>query len=231
MGLRKFNLALLAFSVILMGCGKNDDANDPSTEQLQLPAKAIGILPENGEPCSDFQEISNNVSKVSVRFGWDIAEFTQNYELKVFENLTEVISTSVDALGTDVILDRGKTYNWSLKTINSEGETQGDTYSFTTPGTPIGNYAPYAADITLDFNISTMKLSVSWVGRDEDGDMLLYDVTVKENDEIISEALDTIETTISTINFTSRYTYTVKVTSKDGAGNFSISESKVSAPE
>nr|WP_299068172.1 hypothetical protein [uncultured Allomuricauda sp.] len=224
-------LGIIVLSSLLFACGGSDSSGDtPPDEQAQVPAKTVGTLPENGEPCSDFEEVSGNPFKVSVRFGWNSAQFAQNYALKVFENQTEVSSTTVNTLQTDVVLDRGKTYTWSVTAINSDGETLGDTYSFTTPGVPVGNYAPYAAEITVNFDMTSSEMSVSWIGRDEDGDTLVYDVKVIEGENAIVEETEVSTNFLQPINYMSEVEYGVEVISRDPNGNFSISLTEMKAP-
>ncbi|MGW9687298.1 hypothetical protein [Flagellimonas sp. 2504JD1-5] len=219
------------FTIALFSCGGGDGGGEePPEEQKNPPAKAVGTLPVNGEPCSDYEEVSNDDSKVLVAFKWNAAQLAQNYVLRIVEGSTEVFRNSLSVLETKVELERGKTYSWSLTSANSDGETVGDTYSFTTPGIPQGNFAPYAAGISIEFNTQNTELSISWVGSDEDGDQLTYDVSVWENDIILVEENDYDQITIAPIIYQSGEDYSVEVVSKDTSGNFSISKVTDTAP-
>ncbi|WP_420320268.1 hypothetical protein [Flagellimonas sp.] len=227
-----FKLIIGIFTISLVSCGGGDGGGEePPKEQKNPPAKAVGTLPTNGEPCSDYEEVSSDDSKVLVAFKWNAAQLAQNYVLRIVEGSTEVFRNSFSALETKVQLDRGKTYSWSLTSVNNDGETGGDTYSFTTPGIPQGNFAPYAADIAIEFNTQNSEVSISWVGSDEDGDQLTYDVTIWENDLLIVEEIDYDQITITPIAYKNGENYTVEVISKDTSGNFSISVATDRAPK
>ncbi|MEM8846492.1 MAG: hypothetical protein AAGD17_05245 [Bacteroidota bacterium] len=226
---------LMALMLALTSCGGGDSA--PSDEQPpdnqpqpQAPAKAVGTLPANGEPCSDFEEIAGEATRISVLFQWNSAASAEDYTLNVLENQTVVSSQSTKSLSASVTLDRGKTYTWSVETSNEAGETTGDTYSFTTPGVPIGNYAPYAAEISVVFDAGSLQIQVSWEGSDEDGDELSYDVSITENESLLFEDFDLSANSIAPITYNPSSTYGIEVVSKDGSGNFSISRISATAP-
>lgn len=227
---------LLAFSSCFYSCssGGGNDENppvEPPTNQVNLPAKAVGVLPANGEPCSEYEVVFGDNSKVQVTFQWNEAEFAQSYILIVLESGLEIFRDSFTSLQTQVELNKGLTYTWHLISVNDEGDTNGDTFSFTTPGTPIGNFAPYAADITFVFNTDTLELDISWVGSDEDGDTLTYDVTVRENEEILVKNTAYMEDFLDTITYMAGTDYSVEVIAKDSSGNFSISMANEKAPD
>ncbi len=94
----------------------------------------------------------------------------------------------------------------------------------------IGNYVPYAAVISVAFNSSTSEMAISWVGSDEDGDTLIYEVVVKEDEIILLEVTNIAEDFLNSIAFIPTATYTIEVISKDNFGNFSISKHEVIAP-
>lgn len=228
---------ILYFSILVLmfacgGGGGEQPAPEPEPEPSNdLPAKVVGTLPANGEPCSDYEEVTSDASKVSITFKWNAAQYAQSYVLTILEGTTQVSNSSYTALEATVQLDRGKTYTWYLTSVNDDGQTKGDTYSFTTPGTPIGNYAPYAAQITLVFDVGTMEVSVSWIGSDEDADVLTYDVKVWENDIVLMEEVDYTSDSLPLISFISGESYSVEVISKDPSGNYSVSTISETAPE
>ncbi|MGX1930101.1 hypothetical protein [Flagellimonas sp. 2504JD4-2] len=219
-----FSISLVG---ILFSCGGSGDSTpdpDPDPIVVNLPKKAQGLLPANGEPCSEFQDVSSEPSKAEIFFEWTSAEFADSYELKVFESQNEIFSQTLSATETKVVLDRGKSYSWSIISKNDDGETASDTFSFTAPGEPIGNYVPYAAEITVDFNSNSSEMNVSWQGSDEDGDELMFDVTISEDGAIIEEHVDLTVSTLDPIAVIVNTIYEIQVISKDGAGNFSVSE-------
>ncbi len=233
----KIEVSILIFlvSMLFVSCSDGGDGDEgpeePPIQNETPPAKAVGTLPANGEPCSDYEEVASDDSRVSVRFTWNAAQFAESYTLTVLEGNNQVFNNSFSTLNTNVELDRGKTYSWSVTSVNEDGQTTGDSYSFTTPGVPIGNFAPYTAEIMVVFDEATSEMAVSWVGSDEDGDPLTYDVRVFEEGESIFESLDLTSTEIAPISFTLSTDYGIEVISKDDSGNFSISRLEVSSPD
>lgn len=224
-------LVLIVAIILQSGCGGGDGTENPPIDETKTPGKAVGTLPANGEACADYEEVTNDDTKVLVLFSWNAAQFAQSYILVVSEGSNEVFRNSLNSLNTEVQLDRGKTYTWLLTSVNSDKETIGDTFSFTTPGIPVGNFAPYAAEIAIEFDINTLEMSVSWIGSDEEDDQLSYDITVWENESILMEEVDYIFESIDPITFTSGENYIVEIVSKDSSGNFSISVASEKAPE
>ncbi|SEM33088.1 hypothetical protein SAMN04488008_1202, partial [Maribacter orientalis] len=162
---------------------------------------------------------------------WNTAQNAVNYELKVLLGNGQAAITTVGVQEAMVTLDRGKTYTWTVTSKNESGSTVSDTYSFTTPGLSEGNYAPYAAEISTEFEPVAQLLTVNWTATDEDGDSLTYDVIITENETVILEEIDFVNTSISGIGFINDTNYTIKVVSKDGSGNFSVSEVSVNSQE
>ncbi len=227
-------ILFITLMALLLSCGGRDGGGELPTPEPEpsndLPALAVGTLPANGEPCSDYEEVPADESKVSISFKWNAAQYADSYELVILESDSEVFRNSLDNLEAQVELERGKTYTWSVKSINEFGETLGNTYSFTTPGTPIGNYAPYAAEISVSFNVETTEMAISWVGSDEDNDVLTYDVKVWENANLLLEEMDSTLESLEPILFISGASYSVEVISKDTASNFSVSSISIESP-
>tara|TARA_B100000949_G_scaffold235613_1_gene260463 strand:+ start:8301 stop:9017 length:717 start_codon:yes stop_codon:yes gene_type:complete len=232
----KIKVISLIFSmlILLVSCsdgGGSDDGPEPPPAQIEtLPVKAIGTLPTNGETCSDYEEVVGDEFKVLVLFNWDAAQFAESYLLTILEGNSQVFNNSFTTLSTSVELDRGKTYTWSVTSINEDGQTNGDSYSFTTPGVPTGNFVPYTAEITVMFDEASSEMTVSWVGSDEDGDPLTYDVKVFEEGMSIFESLDLAVSEIGPLSFKFNTDYGVEVISRDDSGSFSISTLEVSSP-
>ncbi len=230
--IKLFQFAPMLMTVVLFSCGGGGgNGEEPPEEKAEPPAKVVGTLPANGEPCSDYEEVPGNDSKVLIPFKWNAAQLAQSYTLAVIQGSTQVFENSLSTLEAKVELDRGRTYSWSVTSANADGETNGDTYSFTTPGIPESNFAPYAATISIEFNIENSVMSISWIGSDEDGDELVYDITVWEGDTIMVEENDLAAVTIDPIAYANGEKYTVEVVSKDPSGSSSISVKENEAPE
>lgn len=223
-------LVLLSFVGSCSG-GDSSEPETPPEETLNPPGKAVGTLPTNGEPCSDYSEVSGDDTKVLILFKWNAAESAQSYDIIISEGESEVAQKNVSGLETTVPLDRGKTYTWQVNAINGDGETNSNTYSFTTPGTPEGNYAPYAAQISVEFLTETSEMLVSWIGEDEDGDILSYDVVIFWEGTTGETFTELMETTLEPVSYIQGTAYTIQVTSKDASGNFSVSIIEGTTPE
>lgn len=219
---------IIFLSFVVVACEESTEKPEDETPPV-LPESAIGILPENGEPCSEYEIVSNDDTKVAVFFQWEAAQFAQNYELVIAEG-QDVAAREVTAVTqVSVELDRGNTYNWYVTSKNSDGETIGSTYSFTTPGTPNGNFAPYPAEIIVDFEANN-EMTISWTGNDEDGDELLFDVTVINEEIVVFEDVDLGSGTLVSIPYSPGSVYKIDVTSRDSEGNFSISSKNIETP-
>lgn len=228
----KLNIVLLI--VLGVGLSSCEEPKDMDTvaekEPTKTPGLVQGTLPKNGEPCSDVEAISGEPLKVLVAFQWTSAELANNYDLRVFESQNEIYIETLTSLETTVELDRGKLYSWSITAKNDDGQTESSTFSFTTPGEPIGNFVPYTAVITVEFNTTTSEMDVSWIGSDEDGDTLSYDVLVKEDGESLAEFTSLTVASLNSIPFIPNSSYSIEVTCKDDFGNFSISKHNETAP-
>lgn len=228
------HILIISSLIFFASCSNGGDSVDdgpiePPEQNGTPPVKAVGTLPVNGEPCSDYEEVEGDDSKIRVLFTWNAAQFAESYLLTVLEAGSEVFNNSQNTLSANVELDRGKTYTWSITSVNGDGQTNGDTYSFTTPGTPIGNYAPYAAEITVTFDPEFML--VSWIGNDEDGDDLTYDIKIFEEGEQILELSDISSSQIDPVDYTPNTEYIVQIDSKDPLGSSSESSLSIIAPD
>ncbi|WP_127021289.1 hypothetical protein [Flagellimonas beolgyonensis] len=228
--LSKGFLGILITLSLAYSCGGSSGSEEPPKKNEVLPTKAIGTLPVNGEPCADYDVVEGDNSKVSVLFAWNSAQNVDSYLLEIKESTNQVFSRSFTSLSTNVELNRGKTYSWALTSINSDGQTKGDSYSFSTPGNPQGNYAPYTADITVTFDANSNLMYVSWIGSDEDGDELIYDITILEKENLILDIKEFNGMQIDPISYVSNEEYTIQVDSKDTFGNVSISITSLVAP-
>jgi hypothetical protein len=224
-------ITIVMLLVFMSSCDDGGSEEEEMQLEKPTPTKAVGTLPANGEPCSDFEIIPNDDSKVSISFKWTSAQNTTNYDLIVLEGTSEVSNTTVDALQTNVTLSRGKTYTWRVVSKNENNSSISDTYSFTTPGLAASNYAPYSAEITVIFDTTAKLFNMKWTAVDEDGDDLVFDISISDEQNIIVEENDTSNLFINGTPYTGNTVYNFKVTAKDANGNFSISETSIISPE
>lgn len=218
----------LALIILLMLVGACSSSSSTEEVEVMPPGKPNGILPTNGETCSDFIEVPQDETKAIILFTWGSVSNATGYVLEVFDG--NVIQNSISASRTDVeaTLDKGKSYTWTVTAENSAGQTKSDTMSFTTPGESVANYAPYAAEISTEFKSETSELIVSWSGSDQDGDALTYNILVKDSKGIdVVNQTGMAETTLDPIVVNLGETYSISVKSIDGFGNFSISVSSI----
>lgn len=222
MQLQKHKLVLILLIILIGACTKS--GTPPEDIKPELPGKPEGILPANAETCSDFEEVIGAADKAAILFSWSPSENTTNYLLRVFASETEVSSSTVSTTEAKLTLEKGKSYTWSITAKNGTGEAISNTLSFTTPGRVIGNFAPYAAEINTEYNSTSSELSISWSGSDEDGDILTYDASVKDGggNDILNQT-NLSESILNPISVTLGETYTIRITSRDGSSNFSIS--------
>lgn len=222
---KKFIRHSFIFFILIVIVSSCEEAatNELDDLSIELVGKPEGILPTNAETCSDFTEVEGEIDKAIIFFTWSAAANADNYLIEVIATGMVTSSATVNTTSTELILKKGTSYSWRITAKNDSSETQSDTFSFITPGEGTGNFAPYAADITMDFNAETSALVISWIGKDKDGDTLTYDVFVKENDEIIIDDKDLTIVALSPIIAVAGATYVVQVTSKDSFGNFAIS--------
>lgn len=208
---------------LMVSCGGGSDS--PDEPVVNLPEKPALALPLNGETCSDFKAVTNNDAKAEISFTWGASAHASSYILKITQSGTEVANQVLTTTTHKVVLDKGKTYSWTITAKNANGESTSVTNSFTTPGNPIGNYVPYAAVINFNINSGTSMATLSWVGKDEDSNAseLKYDISIKEDN--ISKVALTNQSQTSVADFVVKLnsTYEIKINTIDKLGSYSSS--------
>ncbi|WP_140485339.1 hypothetical protein [Flavobacterium sp. GSA192] len=208
---------------LIASCGSGGDS--PAEPEVKLPEKSILALPVNGETCSAFGVIANDDTKAEINFSWGAASHADSYILKITQAGNLVVNQTLSTTTHKAILDKGKTYSWTITAKNTDGENLSTTHSFTTPGKPIGNYVPYAAVINFNINSSTSMASLSWIGKDEDSNTneLKYDISIKEDN--VSKVSLTNQTQTSLADFAVKLnsTYQIKINTIDKHGSYSSS--------
>ncbi|MEL1240949.1 hypothetical protein [Flavobacterium flavipallidum] len=208
---------------LLVSCGGGGGGSD--TPPVNLPATPSLSLPANGEPCSSYTAVTNNTAKAEISFSWASAAYATSYTIVVTQAGTVVANQTVTTNSLKVVLDKGKTYSWTVTAKNNDGEKSSATYSFTTPGNPIGNYVPYAAVINFSVNSSNSMASLSWVGKDEDAatSELKYDIEIKKDNVVIQTLTNQTVTSIADFVAVLNSTYQIKVNTIDKYGSYSSS--------
>ncbi|MFI8377886.1 hypothetical protein [Leeuwenhoekiella sp. NPDC079379] len=225
----KFIILVIVMAFTISCGGDSDSPVDPPTEPDPVaenkPTKAALTLPENGQQCTAFAAVNSDDTKAEISFSWEKSTYATAYILKIAQSGTEVVSKQISGTSTTSILDKGKTYSWTVVATNADGESSSETHSFTTPGNPVGNYVPYAAVISFDIDTTTQMATLSWVGADEDSEAseLKYSVVVKEDNTIILSKENQTETTVADFDVTLNAIYEIQVNTIDAYGSYSTS--------
>lgn len=219
------NIKTICFSVglgLLVSCGGGNSDGDPV---VNLPAKPNLSLPANGENCSAYTVVASDNTKAEISFSWTGAAYATSYILVLTQAGTEVLKKEISTTSYKVILDKGKTYSWTVTAKNSDGVNASATNSFTTPGNPIGNYVPYTAVINFNINKSTSIASLSWIGKDEDSTTgeLKYDIEIKKDNVVIQSLTNQTISSIADFAAVLNATYQIKINTIDKQGSYSTS--------
>lgn len=225
--MRIINIKTASFFIglgLLVSCG-GGGSDSPDEPVVNLPAKPALTLPLNGETCSGFTVVSANETKAEISFGWANTSFATSYVLVITQSGTEVLNKVLTATSYKVVLDKGKTYSWTITAKNKDGENTSATNSFTTPGNPVGNYVPYAAVINFDVNGGTSIATLSWVGNDEDSNAneLKYDIEIKEDNSVLLSLTNQSQTSVPDFVAKLNSTYQIKIKTIDKQGSYSSS--------
>ena len=221
------NIKTIGFFVglgLLVSCG-GGGSNSDGEPVVNLPEKPNLSLPANGENCSTYTVVASDNTKAEISFSWAAATYATSYVLVVTQAGTEVAKKEISTTSYKVILDKGKTYSWTVTAKNKDGVNASATNSFTTPGNPIGNYVPYAAVINFSVNSTTSMASLSWVGKDEDSATtdLKYDIEIKKDNVVIQSLTNQTVTSIADFAAVLNATYQIKINTIDKSGSYSTS--------
>jgi len=219
------NIKTICFFVslgLLVSCGGGNSDGDPV---VNLPAKPNLSLPVNGENCSTYTVVASDNTKAEISFSWAGATYATSYVLVVTQAGTQVVNKEISTTSYKVILDKGKTYSWTVTAKNKNGVTASATNSFITPGNPIGNYVPYAAVINFSVNATSSMASLSWIGKDEDSTTtdLKYDIEIKKDNVVIQSLTNQTVSSIADFAAVLNATYQIKINTIDKQGSYSTS--------
>lgn len=215
----------LAFTLLIVFCFacKKDDPPNP-------PASAILVFPENNSECTTGTDINPTTSMVEFR--WQQALNTDNYELTVTNENTNVSQTvNTRALSYEITLDKGALHTWVVRTSNASvlRNATSPTWRFYNAGFET-SYAPFPAEIILPefgqsvFKDSNNELTLRWSGADIDNDIISYELYFS-NENPPTTLVDTVTDGItnSRVTVDSGTVYYWKVITVDREGNTSDS--------
>ena len=160
-------------SILIFSCKESI----PDPEQVTL------INPENNNTCL----FSNsNANSGDVEFSWTEAKNTDNYDLIVENQITNLKnSTATNLTSAKVTLIRGAPYSWYVvsKSESSENIALSETRNFYLEGPSQLTHTPFPAKLISPLNesiiSSTVMVTFQWEGYDLDGDIENYDLIIE----------------------------------------------------
>lgn len=227
--MKKSYLYLAVFTSMLFSCsggGDNDSGPDPD------PVNTPPTVPVQVYPLSNTLCIDNNVI-----FEWtastDKEGNTITYKVEVSEKSDfTTLAHDVSSASTSrvLVLEKGKSYYWRLKSRDSKGDESA--YSavshFLTEGVGVSNHLPFAPSLVepaLNSVINGTSTTLSWTASDVDNDALIYDVYLDKNSNPTTKVSDGQSgTTFNATGLTGASTYYFKIVVKDGKGGVTIGQ-------
>lgn len=163
----------IAALILITGCGK-DDPKGPEAAKL--------LFPLINSECTTGVNLNATTSRVE--FKWQKAAFTDTYEIRVTNsvtNVTQVVSTS--GLSAELPLQKGTPFSWVVVTRNTDTQETGtsETWRFYNEGNQL-SYAPFPAEIIAPKSGATVfadinnEVALQWSGADADNDIIGYEV-------------------------------------------------------
>ena len=198
--------------------------NNKFEENLDPIVPLLG-LPGNETRC-EIGEIQGE--NALVNFYWISTSPRDIFDLEITNLNTNEITTQkdIDALETQVALQRGYSYSWRIvsKNKSSVKTESSDTWRFYLANNTIENAAPFPATVIAPENGSiisptTGEVFLEWTSIDPDeDDSLTYHVRLDtDNGTTPIEDLQNISTTSATITLDKGVVYYWSVISSDGA--------------
>ena len=154
-------------------------------ESIPDPEQVTLINPENNNTC--LYSNSNSNSGV-VEFSWTESKHTDNYDLIVENQITNLKnSTATNLTFAKVTLTRGAPYSWYVvsKSESSENIALSETRNFYLEGPSQLTHIPFPAKLISPLNESIINsadmVTFQWEGYDLDGDIENYDLIIENN--------------------------------------------------
>ena len=200
------------------------------TEVIPDPVKALLVFPAQNEACTSGTIISATQS--SLKFTWNKAEHTDNYELVLKNLLTNTSSTFPSGSAElELTLSRNTPYSWSIisKSTKSASTAQSETWKFYNSGPAVTVHIPFPADIVspiLGANINAVngKVTLDWDGSDVDNDIASYDVYLDTSSDVKTLLSGNITAHIlNDVAVKANTLYYWKIVTRDAKGNTSTS--------
>ena len=227
--LKYSGLTILAF---LVGCDcdcMDDGVYNPEKPPSEFqstgsPGSADLIAPASNNSCLLGTSVDAFTS--NVLFQWSDSKDTDSYDLTYTNLLTNdtKTKTGIKTNSTTILLFKGVSYAWSVKSIksNSRVATSGSS-KFYLAGPSIVTNVPLGAVLKSPNTISG-KTTLSWTGSDADtGDVLTYSIYVDK----VDGKQTPVQTGISassvelTLDSGSTYYWRIKTTDQNNNSSFS----------
>lgn len=219
---------LFIFALTLSSCGGGGDESETIEPDVNTaPTIPNQIFPLDNTICTD-----NNVV-----FEWSASTDAEaniiTYRLEVSENKSFSPLTNTDTSFSEsklITLDKGKAYFWRIKAIDSRNAESdySSVMQFVTEGEGVLNHIPFAPALvapTLNSEIDSTSVVLTWSASDVDGDPLSYDVYLDTDENpttLISE--NQSETSYNATDLPASTKYYFKILVKDDKGASSIGQ-------
>ena len=188
------------------------------------PGSADLIAPASNDSCLLGTSVDAFTS--NVLFQWSDSEDTDSFDLTYTNLLTNdtKTKTGIKTNSTTILLFKGVSYAWSVKSIksNSRVATSG-TSKFYLAGPSLVTNVPLGA-VLKSPNTSSGKTTLSWTGSDADtGDVLTYSIYVDKIDGKQTPVKTGVSTSSVDLTLDSGSTYYWRVKTTDQNNNSSFS--------
>ena len=211
--------------LILLSCGK--DNPEPVIIEHIVPAKVSLVFPLENSECNEGTDVSATES--TVRFEWKSAENTDEYELVVANLISDDLHSYITTeTKLPVVLQRATPYAWYVVSRSNESDStaQSSVWKFYNSGEGIKSYAPFPAEIVSpkmaeSVNASSGTITLDWEGNDVDNDIVGYDVRLGTTNPPGLFQANLTESILSGVSVDNNTVYYWRITTYDGAGNFS----------
>ncbi len=213
---------MVAFCLIMIGCGGKDSP--------KLPESALLVFPLKNSECTTGESLNETTSQIE--FQWQSANHTDLYELRVTNlntGLTQIVNT--ESISAKLSLEKGTPYSWDVTSKNSKVDDTviSETWRFYNAG-PQTTYAPFPAEIIAPksgasvFRDINNEVLLEWSGADVDNDISGYEIYFSSETPpatlIASPSAGSSEIKVSVVANTIYYW---RVITKDREGNTSDS--------
>lgn len=210
-------ISITIFSVLLLhSCSGNDDFIPQSVIENVDPTAPSLLFPTNNLVCTNF----------NLEFDWNVAvdadgdSVSYTVDIATDSEFTTVLfSATTTETGNTFTLEKGTTYFWRVKAIDSEGNDSdySTTQTFFTEPDAETNTIPNAPELVSPFlgeKLFGSTVNLDWDATDTDNDSLSYDVYFGDSNPPVLFA-ENIDITMLDATVSSGTTYYWRVVVKD----------------